>query len=263
MIIELSEFFNNPSIIDIGILQIQYYAVTWLASALLIYIFLNSIILELGLSKEKVNDLVFLYGLFFGAMCGGRIGYMLFYGSSQLLQNPLSLFYVWQGGLSFHGGLAGVVVSLFVFAKKNNLEFLRLMDAVALSMPIGLGLVRIGNFLNGELYGKPTNGEWGFIFPTDSFGFLRHPSQLYESFGEGLVLFVLLFIINKYFKSHGIVCSSFLILYGLIRFIIEFFRQPDAHIGYVALEFLSMGQLLCLPMIIIGFILLVSSRKKS
>ena len=263
MIIELSEFFNNPSIIDIGILQIQYYAVTWLASALLIYIFLKSNILELGLSKEKVNDLVFLYGLFFGAMCGGRIGYMLFYGSSQLLQNPLSLFYVWQGGLSFHGGLAGVVVSLFVFAKKNNLEFLRLMDAVALSMPIGLGLVRIGNFLNGELYGKPTNGEWGFIFPTDSFGFLRHPSQLYESFGEGLVLFVLLFIINKYFKSHGIVCSSFLILYGLIRFIIEFFRQPDAHIGYVALEFLSMGQLLCLPMIIIGFILLVSSRKKS
>ena len=264
MIIELSEFFNNPSLIDIGVLQIQYYAVTWLASAFLIYIFLksNKIILDLGLNKEKVNDLVFLYGLFFGAMCGGRIGYMFFYGSSQLLQNPLSLFYVWQGGLSFHGGLAGVVFSLIVFARKNNLAFLRLMDAVALAMPIGLGLVRIGNFLNGELYGKPTNGEWGFIFPTDPFGFLRHPSQLYESFGEGFVLFALLFVINKYSKNHGVVCSSFLILYGFIRFIIEFFRQPDAHIGYVALEFISMGQLLCIPMIIIGFIMLTFSRKK-
>ena len=137
------------------------------------------------------------------------------------------------------------------------------MDGVALSMPIGLGLVRIGNFLNGELYGKETNGDWGFIFPTDPFGLLRHPSQLYESLGEGLILFGLLFFVNRIASSHGVVSSFFLIFYGLIRFVIEFFRQPDAHIGYVAYNFLSMGQILCIPMIIIGFIILFYSRKRA
>jgi phosphatidylglycerol:prolipoprotein diacylglycerol transferase len=159
--------------------------------------------------------------------------------------------------------LAGVVVSFLVFCKKNEISFFRLMDAVALAMPIGLGLVRIGNFLNGELYGRQTNGDWGFIFPTDPYGFLRHPSQLYESFGEGLLLFILLFLINKSSKTHGVVCSSFLILYGVIRFIIEFFRQPDAHMGFVLLEYISMGQLLCIPMIIIGFMILGYTRKKA
>jgi|TARA_B100001059_G_scaffold100127_1_gene99758 phosphatidylglycerol:prolipoprotein diacylglycerol transferase len=265
MIIELSSFFNNPSLIEFGPIKIQYYAVSWLLSSYLMYLFLksNEIITEIGLSEEKVNDLVFLYGLVFGAMIGGRIGYMLFYGTDQLINNPISLFYVWQGGLSFHGGLVGVVISIVLFCKKYEIKFLRLMDAVALVTPISLGLVRIGNFLNGELYGKPTNGEWGFIFPTDPFGYLRHPSQLYESFGEGLVLFLMLYFISKISKIHGAVCSSFLILYGSIRFIIEFFRQPDAHIGYVALDFLSMGQLLCIPMVVIGFILLAYSRRNA
>jgi len=263
MIIELSEFFNNPSIIEIGSFKIQYYAVTWLLSAVLIYLFLsrNKIITDIGLNKDDVNDMVFLYGLFFGAMCGGRIGYMFFYGSDQLIADPLSLFYVWQGGLSFHGGLLGVILSLLVFCKRKEIEFLRLMDGVALSMPIGLGLVRIGNFLNGELYGRATNGEWGFIFPTDPFGLLRHPSQLYESFGEGMVLFVILLVISKLTKLKGMVSSCFLIFYGLIRFIIEFYRQPDAHIGYVAFDSLSMGQILCLPMILIGMIMFIYSRK--
>jgi len=263
MIIELSDFFNNPSILEIGFLKIQYYAVTWLLSAILIYLFLskNKIITEIGLTKEDVNDMVFLYGLFFGAMCGGRIGYMFFYGSDQLISNPLSIFYIWQGGLSFHGGLLGVITSLLIFCKRKGVEFLRLMDGVALSMPIGLGLVRVGNFLNGELYGKATNGEWGFIFPTDPFGLLRHPSQLYESFGEGLLLFLVLLLISRLSKVRGVVSSSFLIFYGLIRFIIEFYRQPDAHIGYIAFDSLSMGQILCLPMILIGIIMFIYSRK--
>tara|TARA_B100001093_G_scaffold519728_1_gene610103 strand:+ start:710 stop:1507 length:798 start_codon:yes stop_codon:yes gene_type:complete len=263
MIIELSDFFNNPSILEIGFLKIQYYAVTWLLSAILIYLFLskNKIITEIGLTKEDVNDMVFLYGLFFGAMCGGRIGYMFFYGTDQLISNPLSIFYIWQGGLSFHGGLLGVITSLLIFCKRKEVEFLRLMDGVALSMPIGLGLVRIGNFLNGELYGKSTNGEWGFIFPTDPFGLLRHPSQLYESFGEGLILFLVLLLISRLSKVTGVVSSSFLIFYGLIRFIIEFYRQPDAHIGYIAFDSLSMGQILCLPMILIGIIMFIYSRK--
>ena len=264
MIIELSDFFNNPSLIELGPLSIQYYAITWLLSALLIYLFLkqHKIIKEIGLSKDDVNDMVFLYGLFFGAMCGGRIGYMIFYGTDQLINNPLSLFYIWQGGLSFHGGLLGVVGALIIFCKKKNISFLRLMDGVALAMPIGLGIVRIGNFLNGELYGKPTNGDWGFIFPTDPFGILRHPSQLYESIGEGLILFILLFIINSRTEIKGVVSSFFLIFYGSIRFIIEFYRQPDSHIGYIAFDTLSMGQLLCLPMIVTGFVILIYSRKQ-
>jgi phosphatidylglycerol:prolipoprotein diacylglycerol transferase len=265
MIIELSDFFNNPSLVELGPIKIQYYAVTWLLSAVLIYLFLrsNKIIKEIGLDNEEVNDMVFLYGLFFGAMCGGRIGYMFFYGSDQLINDPFSLFYIWEGGLSFHGGLLGVIISLIVFCRRKNIEFLRLMDGVALSMPIGLGLVRIGNFLNGELFGKPTNAEWGFIFPTDPFGILRHPSQLYESLGEGLLLFLLLLLISQKTNIKGIVSSSFLIFYGSIRFIIEFFRQPDSHIGYVAFDFISMGQLLCVPMIVIGFIILFYSRKNA
>ena len=158
MIIELSDFFNNPSLIAVGNISIQYYAVTWILSAIFIYLYLanNSITKEIGISKEKANDLVFLYGLIFGAMIGGRVGYMLFYGFDQLINNPLKLFYIWEGGLSFHGGLIGVIISMFVFSKQNNINFMRLLDSAALSMPIGLCLVRIGNFLNGELYGRAT-----------------------------------------------------------------------------------------------------------
>ena len=263
--IELSDWFNNPSLIEFGSIKIQYYAISWLLSAVLIYFFLkrNKIINEIGLSSDEVNDMVFLYGLFLGAMCGGRIGYMLFYQTQQLINDPVSLFKIWEGGLSFHGGLIGVIVALIVFCKKKKIKFLRLMDGVALAMPIGLGLVRIGNFLNGELYGKATNGEWGFIFPTDPLGMSRHPSQLYESFGEGILLFAILLFINQKTNIKGVVCSSFLIFYGSIRFIIEFFRQPDSHLGHIAFDSLSMGQLLCIPMIFIGFLILLYSRKNA
>jgi phosphatidylglycerol:prolipoprotein diacylglycerol transferase len=263
LIIELSEFFNNPSLIEFGGLKIQYYALTWVISALLIFQYLKNhqIIKELGLSIQQTNDLIFLYGLFFGAMAGGRIGYMIFYGFDQLTINPLSLFFIWEGGLSFHGGLIGVIVSLYIFSKKHSLSFLRLSDSICLAMPIGLGLVRIGNFLNGELYGRPTEGNWGFIFPTDPYGFTRHPSQLYEAFFEGLVLFCGLVLINQRNNNAGVVSGSFLVGYGIIRFFIEFFRQPDAHMGFITLQ-LSMGQLLSIPMFIIGLIILRKSLKK-
>ena len=177
------------------------------------------------------------------------------------MMNPLKIFFIWEGGLSFHGGLIGVLISLFIFSKKYSLSFLRLLDAVAVAMPIGLCLVRIGNFLNGELYGRATDGTWGFIFPNDPFGLARHPSQLYESFGEGPLLFLILFYISKLTLRPGIVSASFLIGYGLIRSIIEVFRQPDAHIGFLAGESLTLGQLLSLPMIICGLVLLVFRYK--
>jgi len=262
LIVELPPFFNNPSLINLGWLQVQYYALTWVLSAVFIYQYLKNhlIIKELGLSEEKVNDLVFLYGLIFGAMLGGRVGYMLFYGLDQLLDNPLSLLFVWQGGLSFHGGLMGVIISLYVFSLQQSISFLRLADSICAAMPIGLGLVRIGNFLNGELYGRETDGSWGFVFPTDPYGLTRHPSQLYEAFFEGLVLFGLLMLIGKLIQRKGVLSASFLIGYGIIRFCIEYFRQPDSHMGFVALQF-SMGQLLSLPMIIIGLIILFKSTK--
>lgn len=154
----------------------------------------------------------------------------------------------------------GVIISLYVFSLQQSISFLRLADSICAAMPIGLGLVRIGNFLNGELYGRETDGSWGFVFPTDPYGLTRHPSQLYEAFFEGLVLFGLLMLIGKLIQRKGVLSASFLIGYGIIRFCIEYFRQPDSHMGFVALQF-SMGQLLSLPMIIIGLIILFKSTK--
>ena len=264
MIVELSDFFNNPSLIEIGWFRVQYYAVTWILSAIFIFQYLKNhqIIGELKLTPDQVNDIVFLYGLVFGAMLGGRFGYMFFYGVDQLAANPLSLFFIWEGGLSFHGGLMGVIVSLYVYAQQHRISFLRLADSICTAMPIGLGLVRIGNFINGELFGRPTDGTWGFIFPTDPYGFARHPSQLYEAFFEGVFLFIVLIIVNAKNKQHGVISGTFLFTYGLIRFFIEYFRQPDSHMGFVALQ-LSMGQLLSIPMVIIGLLLLIKSLKKN
>ena len=250
--------------ISLGWIRIQYYAVTWVLSAIFIFQYLkhHQIVEELKLTTAQVNDIVFLYGLIFGAMLGGRFGYMFFYGLDQLASNPFSLFFIWEGGLSFHGGLIGVVVSIYVYSYQHRISFLRLADCICAAMPIGLGLVRIGNFLNGELYGRPTDGTWGFIFPTDPYGFTRHPSQLYEAFFEGLFLFILLLFIGTKTQKHGVLSGSFLLSYGLIRFFVEYFRQPDSHMGFVTLQ-LSMGQLLSIPMVIIGLVLLTKSLRKN
>jgi phosphatidylglycerol:prolipoprotein diacylglycerol transferase len=265
MIVTLPEFFNNPSIIEIGGLRIQYYALTWILSAVFIYLFLKKhpVKKALGMSDELLNDLIFMYGLFFGAMLGGRVGYMLFYGLEQLLSNPFSLFFVWEGGLSFHGGLIGVILSIAIFSKQKGFGFWRLADMISLSIPIGLFLVRIGNFLNGELFGRPTDGSWGFIFPTDPFQLPRHPSQLYEGFYEGIFLFILMTLVQrKLTLAGGVLSGIFLISYGIGRFIIEFFRQPDWHLGFVVSE-LSMGQLLCVPMIILGIFIILKKRNET
>jgi len=251
-------------LISLGWIRIQYYAVTWVLSAIFIFQYLkhHQIVEELKLTTAQVNDIVFLYGLIFGAMLGGRFGYMFFYGLDQLASNPFSLFFIWEGGLSFHGGLIGVVVSIYVYSYQHRISFLRLADCICAVMPIGLGLVRIGNFLNGELYGRPTDGTWGFIFPTDPYGFTRHPSQLYEAFFEGLFLFIMLLFIGAKTQKHGVLSGSFLLTYGLIRFFVEYFRQPDSHMGFVTLQ-LSMGQLLSIPMVIIGLVLLTKSLRKN
>ncbi|SVA44943.1 uncharacterized protein METZ01_LOCUS97797, partial [marine metagenome] len=178
------------------------------------------------INDQQLSDLMF-YGLL-GAIVGGRSGYMLFYGIDALVQNPLSLFYIWQGGLSFHGGFLGVLVSIYFLAKSWDIGFFTITDFISPFVPIGLGLVRIGNFLNSELLGRPTDAYWGVVFPSDPLGLIRHPSQIYQAFSEGLVLSVILFWFSKSSKPRGVISSLFLIGYGVIRFITEFFREPDS-----------------------------------
>ena len=196
-----------------------------------------------------------------GAILGGRAGYVFFYSVDQFLSNPLSIFFIWQGGLSFHGGLLGVLVACFWLSKRWDLRFFWLMDRVAPYVAPGLGFVRLGNFMNSELLGRPTDQSWGFIFPSDPLGIMRHPSQLYQAFGEGIILFSYMLFIARKPKPMMNISGHFLTGYGVIRFLSEFFRTPDQHIGFV-LDFFTRGQLLSVPMIVIGLFLIYHSHRK-
>ncbi len=199
--------------------------------------------------KSQVEDMIFYAAL--GVVLGGRIGYVLFYNLEGFLENPVELFRVWEGGMSFHGGLLGVIIAMWLYSRKIKRSFLVLMDFGAPLVPIGLGLGRLGNFIGGELWGRATDVPWGMVFPKDSEQLVRHPSQLYQAFLEGLVLFVILFWFSRKPRPKAAVAALFLILYGLFRFLVEFFREPDAHIGYM-FGWMTRGQLLSIPMILFG-----------
>jgi phosphatidylglycerol:prolipoprotein diacylglycerol transferase len=247
----------DPIAIQIGPLAIRWYGLTWLAAFSSIYFLIQRY--QKDLNDDQISDLMF-YSLL-GAILGGRAGYVFFYSVDQFLSNPLSIFFIWQGGLSFHGGLLGVLVACFWLSKKWDLRFFWLMDRVAPYVAPGLGFVRLGNFMNSELLGRPTDQSWGFIFPSDPLGIMRHPSQLYQAFGEGIILFsYMLFIVRKP-KPMMNISGHFLTGYGVIRFLSEFFRTPDQHIGFV-LDFFTRGQLLSVPMIVIGLFLIYHSHRK-
>lgn len=248
----------DPIAIQIGPLAIRWYGITWLAAFSTIYYLINKF--QKDIDVNQTSDLMF-YSLL-GAILGGRVGYILFYSFDQFLANPLSIFAIWEGGLSFHGGLLGVLVSCYWLSKKWKMGFFWLMDRVAPFVPPGLGFVRLGNFLNSELLGRPTEVSWGVIFPSDPLGLVRHPSQLYQAFGEGVILFIYMLIIAKRPKPTMRISGHFLIGYGFIRFSTEFFRTPDQHIGFV-LDFLTRGQILSFPMIVIGLFLIYYSKKKT
>ncbi len=182
---------------------------------------------------------------------------MFFYNFSGLMVDPLSLFKVWEGGMSFHGGLIGVLVAMIFFAKKVEQPFVNIADFIAPLFPIGLGAGRVGNFINGELWGKPTDSVFGFAVD----GMIRHPTQLYEAFFEGIVLFLILWVYTAKQRAVGLSSAIFLICYGLFRIAIEFLRLPDAHIGYLAWGWLTVGQLLSLPMIVIGFWIFIRKNR--
>lgn len=212
-----------------------------------------------GFNQDQLSDIVFYAAI--GAIIGGRLGYVIFYDWERFADNPILIIETWKGGMSFHGGLLGVVIGMMMCAVKFHKPFLALTDLIAPAVPIGLGAGRIGNFINGELWGKVTTAPWGMIFP-DAGDLPRHPSQLYECALEGVVLFIVLWWYSRKERPMGAVSGVFALLYGLFRFGIEFFRVPDPQIGYIAFGWFTQGQLLSVPLILIGEMLIIWAYKK-
>jgi len=204
-----------------------------------------------GWTPAMVDDLVFYVAL--GVVLGGRLGYILFYGLPQYAASPLDALKVWQGGMSFHGGLLGVLVAAWLFGRGHGKRFFQVTDFVAPLVPTGLLAGRLGNFINGELWGAPTDLPWGVMFPGEAAGGVpRHPSQLYEAFLEGVVLFAILWLFSRKPRPTMAVSGLFLVGYGVFRGLVEIVRVPDAHVGYLVLGWVTMGQLLSLPMLVFG-----------
>lgn len=209
-------------------------------------------------TNEQISDLIFYAAL--GVILGGRLGYMIFYGAKQLFDNPLSLFKLWEGGMSFHGGLLGVIIALKLFQPKVNKPFWEIADFVAPLVPLGLAAGRIGNFINGELWGRVTTVPWAMIFPNTD-GLPRHPSQLYELGLEGIILFIIIWTYAAKPRLTGRVSALLLIIYSLSRLFVECFREPDPQLSYLAFNWLTMGQLLSIPMLLVGIGLWWWSKK--
>lgn len=213
-----------------------------------------------GWSTEEVNDLLFYVAL--GVILGGRAGYVFFYALDSFLADPLSLFRVWEGGMSFHGGLLGVLVAIAFYTRKTGKGFFQISDFAAPIIPVGLAAGRMGNFIGGELWGRPTDLPWGMVFPhVDALP--RHPSQLYQFFLEGVLLFLLLWFWSAKPRPTMAVSGMFAILYGIFRFSVEFARQPDAHLGYVAFGWMTMGQALTIPLFVVGVVLMTLAYKRA
>lgn len=253
----------DPIIFSIGGLAVSWYSLSYIAGIVLGCLYADYLNKKPPVEKNLKVYEDFLTYLIIGILVGGRLGYVLFYNFSFYLENPVNIFKVWQGGMSFHGGFGGVMVAVVIYARKKDVSIARLLDLAACSAPIGLFFGRIANFINGELYGKVTDSAFGMVFPTGG-EFKRHPSQLYEAFLEGLLLFIILFVLANFTKARQakfFLSSIFLIGYGASRFFVEFFREPDKQLGYVFDSF-TMGQLLCVPMIIAGFGFMIYSIKQ-
>ncbi len=254
----------EPIAFSIGPLKIHWYALTYVAAFAMAWLLGNvrADKTNSGWTRDEVSDLLF-YG-YLGVILGGRIGYVLFYHMDYFIQDPIYLFRIWDGGMSFHGGILGVTLACWWFAKKSKKTFFGVGDFVAPLVPLGLGAGRIGNFINGELWGRaaPADLSWAFRFPRDEEHLLRHPSQLYEFVLEGLVLFVIVWWFSSKPRPQKAVAGLFLVGYGAFRFIVEFYREPDDHLGTV-ISWLTMGQVLSSPMILLGLLMLFFAYKSS
>ena len=247
----------DPIIISLGFIDIRWYSIAYILAFVLGSILIKQFNRKSYNSLSNVQiDRFFIWAVI-GVIIGGRIGYVLFYQTNLLFLKPFYIFEIWKGGMSFHGGLIGIIFSIYLFSIKNSLKFFYLADLVSIVAPIGLFLGRISNFINTELYGRVTDFPFAIIYPQIDNN-PRHPSQLYESFFEGIVLFFILFV---YFNSNskkfliGNISALFLIIYSIFRFLIEYLREPDLHLG-LFFNYFSIGQLLCIPLFFAGLIIL-------
>ena len=261
MVLNYPQF--DPVAVKIGPLAIHWYGITYLVAFGLFYLLatlrlkhepFRSVTGPGAWSRKDIEDMLF-FGVM-GTVVGGRLGYCIFYKPEFYLHNPLQIFYVWQGGMSFHGGMLGVIVSQMLYGRLHHKPFWQLMDFAAPCVPLGLAAGRVGNFINGELWGRPADPSlpWAMIFPQSGSLVPRHPSQAYQFLLEGVALFVILWLYARKERKPGEVAAVFLLGYGVFRFVAEYFREPDAHLGLLALH-MSMGQWLCVPMIIGGAVL--------
>lgn len=250
----------NPIMIDLGLIRVSWYGMMYVLGFIASYLLVRYQMKrkDFSVSREEIENLYFY--LILGLMVGARLGYVLFYDLTMYLQDPLEIFAVWKGGMSFHGGLIGVLLVGILFSWRNRKSFWMIADLIIVTAPIGVGLGRIGNFINGELYGRVTDVPWGMVFPRGG-PQPRHPSQLYESALEGGLLFLILWILKDKKLPTGSLLAVFLLLYGLFRFFVEFYREPDAHIGFIIGPF-TLGQVFSAIMIAGGIALyLYLSRK--
>jgi phosphatidylglycerol:prolipoprotein diacylglycerol transferase len=257
----------NPVALHIGPLSIHWYGLMYLVAFGLFYMLARLRVRQpqyalRGWLPRDVEDLLF-YGVL-GVVIGGRLGFVLFYKPLQFLHHPLEIFAVWTGGMSFHGGLLGVVLAMALFAHFRQRSIWEVTDLIAPCVPTGLAAGRLGNFISGELWGRAADPSlpWGMVFPQSGRDFPRHPSQLYQLALEGLLLFVLLWLYSRHRRGLGQVSGAFLVGYGCLRFVVEYFREPDAYLGTLLLD-LSMGQWLCVPMVLLGICLWAWGRNRS
>ena len=248
-------FTNNfdPVAFEIFSLEIRWYSLAYIAGIVIGWLLCKKIFIKNSNISEKFDD--YITYIIIGIIVGGRLGYVAFYNFNYYINNIPDIFKIWEGGMSFHGGLIGVIIASEVFTKKYNQDSFLYMDLVALVAPIGIFFGRFANFVNSELYGIPTDVPWGVIFVKID-NFTRHPSQLYEAILEGIILFLILLYFRKknFLERPGLISSLFLIFYSVFRFIIEFFRVPDEQLGYVMFN-LSMGPIISLILILLGLIL--------
>lgn len=255
----------DPIAFSLGPISVRWYGLMYLVAFLAVILLgrarlrSRSPSVPPGFKAQDLEDLLFWGAL--GVVLGGRLGYVLFYKPGYYFAHPLEILAVWQGGMSFHGGLLGVLAAVALYAQRRRWRFLQITDFIAPLVPIGLAAGRLGNFINGELWGRPTHVPWAMVFPQVD-ALPRHPSQLYQFAGEGLLLFVFLWLYSARPRPVGAVSGMFLIGYGVLRFIAEFAREPDAFLGFLSFG-LTMGQLLCVPMVVAGVWLLVASARRA
>lgn len=248
----MNQWYFHPILAQIGPLQIHWYGVMYALAFILGYFYFHRSRHGKSLALTEDQKDLFLAYIICAVLIGGRLGYILFYNLPYYLQNPLKIFAVWEGGMSFHGGLLAVAAVIIWFGRKHKLQLFDLTDLVSAVAPLGLLFGRIGNFINGELYGRVAT-QFCLYFPADPQN-CRYPSQLFEAFFEGLVLFVILYFVRKKYPKAGMTSAAFLFFYGIFRFGIEFFREPDSQIGFLPGGFTE-GQLLCFMMILMGVLL--------